>query len=91
MSSIFEKAMYKSRKEYMSSYYKDHKEEISRKAREKYKAKKELAKKQKELEHEGIKAEVCDNYCKYVDDANLGYMSRRTLQEICERCPMSQL
>lgn len=91
MSNIYEKTMYNSRKEYMASYYQEHKADLSRKAHERYEAKKKQVMKQRKMEHEGIKSQICDNYCKYVDDANLGYMSRTTLKEICERCPMSEL
>ena len=91
MSSVYEKAIYKQRKEYLANYYQTHKEEISRKAHEKYEARKEHAKKQRELEREGIKTQMCTKYCKYVDDADFGYMSRQMLQEICKRCPINNM
>ncbi len=92
MSSIYEKAVYKRRKEYMASYYQEHKEDLARKAHERYVAKKKLAMKQREIEYEDIKTQICSHYCKYTDiwdEEKEG--CKLSESERCANCPLHEI
>lgn len=82
MSSEYGQAVYRARKQYLSDYYWKHKEELSKKAHERYIAKKEMAKRARE----DLKSQICNEYCRYACE-----LDAVELEGKCEGCPLVRL
>lgn len=59
---------------------------------ERKKEEKRMDDKEQVRDIEDIKADICDHYCKFIDQVNANEMDYDTLLEtLCDKCPLNEL